>query len=267
MDIFDRERLSEPECEAVFAALFPRGVGGDDVVAEIAPEGWENSPLLAVFHPSVEQVHRESVQLHRNIKSLTTARSDRPRSAEPTLEEIRASWQERPVAREREVRELVTRCLWDVFSDNHDVVTPDRRLIDIGSFRGAAGFLADLVNRDIGTAEYGYMDFYLGTIWVSRRASLIPVYTMIFRRLEAQGFDWEYVFPRLYAVRLGSTDDVDSSEKSADDDEQETTEMDQILEEGYRESLEEAKDRPPPDTIQAYHHVYGCFPRGWPPWD
>ena len=36
-----------------------------------------------------------------------------------------------------EATELVGLCLWDILSDNHDVIEPDGRLADIGSFRGA----------------------------------------------------------------------------------------------------------------------------------
>jgi hypothetical protein len=97
VDRFDREGLSERECETVFATLFPLGFGGPDVLVEIAPAGWERSPLVAVFHPPVEQVHREAVRMHRNVRSLTGARKALRDEPEPTLEDIRAEWSDRPV--------------------------------------------------------------------------------------------------------------------------------------------------------------------------
>src|SRR5260370_38868565 len=42
----------------------------------------------------------------------------------------------------------------------------------------------------------------MGTIWVAQRADLTPVYRMIFRRLHRRRLDWNYHFPRLYAVDL-----------------------------------------------------------------
>jgi hypothetical protein len=36
-------------------------------------------------------------------------------------------------------------------------------LIDIGSWRGAAGFLADQLNGQMGLVQYSYVDFYMGT--------------------------------------------------------------------------------------------------------
>lgn len=33
---------------------------------------------------------------------------------------------------------LLGLCLWDVFSDNHDVIAADGRVVHLGSFRGSA---------------------------------------------------------------------------------------------------------------------------------
>lgn len=98
----DREQVSEQECAAVLARLFPRGLAGEDVIAEVAPEGWERSPLLAVYHPSVEQVYRESIRLHRSLERLAGSRPTGPAPSEPTLEEIRERWHDEPIDRERE---------------------------------------------------------------------------------------------------------------------------------------------------------------------
>lgn len=37
--------------------------------------------------------------------------------------------------------------------------------------------------------EGDYLRFYMGTIWIGRRADLAPVYAMIFSRLKAEGAD------------------------------------------------------------------------------
>ena len=113
-------KYEETECVAIFDRLFPQGFAGEDVLREIAPDGWERSPLLAVFHPSVEQVFRERVQMHENIQSLWRRRREdhRPASPPPTREEIERDSHPSPVETAREVRELVGLCVWDVFSDN-----------------------------------------------------------------------------------------------------------------------------------------------------
>ena len=41
--------LSEAELLAEFDRLFPHGFAGPDVLQELAPAGWESSPLAAVF--------------------------------------------------------------------------------------------------------------------------------------------------------------------------------------------------------------------------
>ena len=76
------DRLTDAELHALVDRLFPQGFAGADVLAEIAPDGWEQSPLVACFHPSVEQRFEEAVQLHRNLESLRNARPRRNGTAE-----------------------------------------------------------------------------------------------------------------------------------------------------------------------------------------
>jgi hypothetical protein len=63
MDTRETKRLTETELHTLFDRLFPHGFSGADVLAEIAPQGWKHSPLLACFHPSVEQVFEERVTI------------------------------------------------------------------------------------------------------------------------------------------------------------------------------------------------------------
>lgn len=55
-----------------------------------------------------------------------------------------------PVETERECQELVGLCLWDIFSDNHEVIAVDGRKIDLGSMRSSGGFLAEVLNAQGG---------------------------------------------------------------------------------------------------------------------
>ena len=171
MDERQEKRLTGRELYAVFDRLFPHGFAGADVLAEIAPGGWEHSPLLACFHPSVEQLFEERVTIHRNLEEWrrlgrrregTAALEPRP---EPTLEDVRREYEPSPVNEGEEVTELVGLCLWDIFSDSHDVIASDGRLADIGSFRGAGAFLDEYLTRDQeGWRDGDYMRFYMGTI-------------------------------------------------------------------------------------------------------
>ncbi|MEQ2007568.1 MAG: hypothetical protein ABMA26_12285 [Limisphaerales bacterium] len=287
MDEDTRGRLTDAELKAFFDRLFLHGFAGADVLAEIAPEGWEKSPLLACFHPSPEQAFQESLQMHRNIEGLVRPRRERepdnPKLApkpEPTLAAVRAEWQNTPVKTEEEVAQLVGLCLWDVFSDNHEVIAADGRVVDIGSFRGAAGFIAECVsgpNEDLWNMDY--IQFYMGTIWIGQRADLIPVYRMIFRRLKALAADWEFHFSELGLVDMAplreawekqKTEDYSPSEAFAKEHEEQERqeELDRVraeLDEGNAQARREALDLPPPATVRAYEEVFGREPKGWPP--
>jgi hypothetical protein len=287
VDDWQAKRLTDAELKGFFDRLFPHGFAGADVLAEIAPESWEKSPLLACFHPSVETVFEERVQMHRNIEELIGNRRegepDNPDLApkpEPTLEEVRADWQDKPVNAVEEVTELAALCLWDVFSNNHDVIVADGRVADIGSFRGAAGFLVEYLtgpNDDLWSMDY--CRFYLGTIWISNRADLTPVYAMIFQRLKALGADWEFHFPQLGIVDLSPLREALETQKpeeyspsEAFAKEQEERERQVELErfraelaEGSAQARRDAMDFPPPATVRAYQTVYGRDPKGWPP--
>jgi hypothetical protein len=287
MNDWQTTRLTDAELKAFFDRLFPLGFDGADLLAELAPEGWEKSPLLACFHPSPEQVFKEQLQVHRNLERLAESRRKRgpdtpklPPRPEPTLEEVRADWKDEPVNVVDEVTELLGQCLWDVFSDNHDVIVPDGRIVDIGSFRGASAFLDEWMSGRSGATVCGDEHrFYMGTIWISQRADLAPVYRLIFRRVKALGGDWQYQFPRLHLVDLSplrkaldqkKPEDYSPSESFAEEQaererqaelEKSRAEWDEI----YEQSRREAMDRPPPETVRAYQEVYGHDPKGWPP--
>ena len=284
MDERQDKRLTGRELHALFDELFPNGFAGADVLAEIAPEAWELSPLLACFHPSVEQLFEERVTIHRNLEEWrrlgrrregTAALEPRP---EPTLEDVRREYEPSPVNAEEEVTDLVGLCLWDIFSDNHDVIAADGRFADIGSFRNAGAFLDEYLTRDQeGSRDGDYMRFYMGTIWISRRTDLMPVYAMIFRRLKAVGGDWVYHFPEIGIVELAPADDTDKpgdsysvskaavAELEAQKRRAEVERFRTELREANARAREEAMDRPPPATVRAYRQVYGRDPRGWPP--
>jgi hypothetical protein len=182
-----KERLTDAELHAFFDRLFPNGFAGDDGLNELAPEGWERLPLVACFHPSVEERYEEAVQFHRNLESLRDVRRrpdgtahavDAP-SPEPTLEEVRREHRPTPIQRHEEVTEWVGLCLWDVFSDNHDVIAADGRVADIGSFRGAGAFLDEhLTGGQDSWREGDYLRFYLGTIWISRASFMLSSETL-----------------------------------------------------------------------------------------
>jgi hypothetical protein len=245
MDLDGPDRLSDPECYGLLEKLFPHGFAGEDVLREIAPEGWEASPYARVARRPV---------------------------GEPGRRDPRA-----------ELCELVAECLWDIFSDNHDVIAPDGRVADLGSWRASAGFLAELVNHELKSRRYDYMDFYMGTHRMGAEADEVgfsAVYVLVFRRLRAMGFRWRYQFPRLYAIDVRPLRDAlvpeaekgpewaDYSPSKAFEEEERDRNLAELrasLDAGHQEAIEKARHRPPPATVTAYREVYGQFPEGWPP--
>jgi hypothetical protein len=278
MDNSEILQLTDDELIAFFDQLFPCGFAGEDVLSEIAPEGWHCSPLLSCFHPSPEQIFKEHLQIHSNIKELIHNKDqERP---EPTLEDIRAEWKDSPVNATDEVTELLGRCLWDIFSCNHEVVAADGRIADTGSFRGSSAFLDDYLNRKSEKAcvrQSDYMRFYMGTMWLQVRMDLEIVYVMIFRRLKLLGADWVYRFPEMHFVDLmplrkeleGPTVCSPSEAwEASQEDEKHQAEVEKMrsdLNEINIRSRKEAMDLPKPTTVRSYHYVYGHNPRGWPP--
>jgi hypothetical protein len=253
-------RYSDAECETLFVSLFPAGFGGKDVLEEISPEGWVNSALLVVFHPTVEQVHAERIQFRRSLESWPRLRKERTTEPEPTLEEIVEGYKDTPVDTTREVQEPVAVCLWDVFSNENDVVDGNGRLVDIGSWRGAAGFLADALNCQTGKAKYDYIDFYMGSWWVCERADLTPVYEVIFCRMKGSELDWRYRFPQMQVIEFPS-DRPDGRRSHA------LLNMRADLERANLAGIQDLKRKPVPSLVLAYCNIYGGFPHGWPPWE
>ncbi|MEO5954139.1 MAG: hypothetical protein ABIR36_00380, partial [Nitrospiraceae bacterium] len=132
----------------------------------------------------------------------------------PELERETAKTQEEPPEPDKPVEpiaecaELLGQCLWDIFSDNHEVRTAEGKCVDLGSFRSSERFIADFWEDPSGDGSplhsCGYFQFNMGTIWSSQRADLSPVYALIFRRLRSGGLEWRYVHPHMFLAHVGT---------------------------------------------------------------
>jgi hypothetical protein len=306
--------LAESESISLLGGLFPHGLCGRDLMEGLCPDGWRASPLRLAFHPTPEQQWEEAVAWRKNLERLdelfegrrkTSGTEEASRRREPLPDRTaflaRARQADDAGAEESDAKELgrlTGLCLWDILSDNHDLILPDGRIRHMGSFRATAGIIADFFRmgpewtrdpeasefaEDIGSLNWNmdYCEFYMGTWAVARRTDLRPVHRLIFQRLAAHGCDWRYAFPRLGVVKFEKPEDEDgeagwanydpsvafaaAQEKAERDAEFER--MQEELDEAHRGALEEAKSRPAPATVQAYHSVFGHWPPGWPPWE
>ena len=244
-----------------------------ELLDALAPEGWERSPLVGIFHPSAEQVQAERRAVRENLASLL----GRSGQEDELPEEFGLQRVTRPLEPEREVLDLVGCALWDVFSNNHTVVDGAGRAYELGTWRASAAIIAETMNRRYveSEARYDYLEFYMGTAFLGRRADLRPVYRWIFARLKEAECDWIYSFPRLHLVDLGSREEPEDAlaydpsravqaELDRAERERETWAFEQELESAYREAVEDARRRPLPAAVAAYRDVYGKLPVGWP---
>lgn len=134
------ERLTEAQCWALFERLFPNGLEDRALVEELAPEGWDRSPLRLVCHPTAEQVYEETLKIRENLRSLLNREPVSFEVSQPlTLDAVRRDMIYREPNPMEECADLLGCCLWDVFADNHEVVSAETTLVDLGSFRAAAG--------------------------------------------------------------------------------------------------------------------------------
>lgn len=227
----------------------------EQLLAALAPEGWEQSPLYLAFHPTDEQRRAESEIFTRNLAAMGRTFDVPPDEEEKEVEqpEIADPADERPVNPQREVLELMGLVLWDVFSNNNSVLDPNGDKCDVGSFRGSADVIAEELNvryAELGV-NYDYLDFYMGSLGIGRRTDLGPVYRFIFSELREAGCNWEYNYSRMHIVSFGGGEAPDS-------------ELSRTV---ARMNVEGAKREreSPPAIISAYQAVFGEAPDGWPP--
>ena len=57
-----------------------------------------------------------------------------------------------------------------------------------------------------------------------------------------------------------------AAEEEHAEKEAEINRMEDLLGARQRAAIEDAKNRPPPETVLAYNEVFGSYPSGWPPW-
>lgn len=156
-----------------------------------------------------------------------------------------------------ELIEVVGCCVWDIVSKNHQVTDTNGQHVSLGSFREAGEAIAEFVEQHApgGARGWDYMDFYLGTRWPRPPADVAPlylaIYTHIFERMRAAGFDWRYHSPHATIMQVPESPAPLPPEVRA---------LGQALDEIYRKA-EGTPDDPVP-IIAAYRSVYGKLPAG-----
>jgi hypothetical protein len=266
------ESKSEAECVEILLRIF---ADNQKLLNSIAPDGWKNSPFIHFFHPSPQQQLTQYETINKNLASLSKKRGKEIDMEHKRLADFRMDNLEN-VNERGEFIQIIGNAVWDIFSDNHEVVAEDGKIYDFGSFRGSGYTIADFINEHYPQPEgsLDYLDFYMGASLLRDRADILPFYRHIFRVLKADNCDWHYSFPKLGLVSFKKeepdiTDPAEYNPLRAVHEElfNEKGEVDKLqekLDRIYEQEYEEAKYKPLPLTVQAYKEVYGILPDGHP---
>ncbi|MDQ8208818.1 hypothetical protein QEH52_14925 [Coraliomargarita sp. SDUM461003] len=216
---YDDLSLDETEALAFLQNLMPQGFAGADVMSELAPQGWAQCELVRVFHPTAEQLREEAKAFYEEDRKYREAAGEDDGDFEsewsdvpfPELDEVEIPAECReaqPIDPDRECRDLVGRIVWEVLADDHSVIANDGRRIDLGDYDDASAVLNlfDLGELDFEPEMEDWLDmwdrgrsarFSADMAFIAGRADLVPVYELIFRRMQALDMDWIYQFPKL----------------------------------------------------------------------
>ncbi len=167
---------TDSECNDLLKFIFDGSVG---FYIEITPNGWANSEFVFFLHPTPQQQYAEYIRMRDNINRLTKKKDVEDKNIE------QSDFKQDDLTGLNGMDEflfLLGLCVYDIFSNNHEVVAPDKKIYDLGSMRGSGRFIADFLNNESkDSKKYDYIDFYMGTIWVSERGTLLPFYEFVFK--------------------------------------------------------------------------------------
>jgi hypothetical protein len=189
-------------CELLIIELFQ---SIPQLLNEVAPNGFNNSFLVNVYHPNPEQQYKEYrhsqlrlIQIQRTMKKPVNVESTK------SFKEFTTEFESTPVDEQYEIVSIFGDCIWNVFSNNHTVFNENFESYDFGSWRCSGGFIADVINKLqlVPEKPFGYMDFYMGNAFTEHRADLTPLYKFIFKKLKAKNLDWEFSFPQMGLVNF-----------------------------------------------------------------
>ena len=270
------KELPEDVCEALLVELFQ---SIPELLQTVAQDGFSNSPLALVFHPTPERLYKEYCQMSENFARLQRVRKKQEdRTPVESFEEFVKDLKSEPVEEHYEMVSIFGDCIWNIFSNNHTVFNENAESYDIGSWRGSGGFIADVINKLqlVSDQSFDYMDFYMGGILSHERADLTPVYEFIFKKLSAKNLDWEYSFPRMGLISFRKDEDEkddianynpEEAVKKQLEKEQQQNEIEKLqqqFEDIYNSEYEEARSKKPSPEVMAYYNVYHRYPQGHP---
>jgi hypothetical protein len=270
------KELPDDICEALLIELFK---SIPELLQTVAPDGFANSSLTLIFHPTPEQQYEEYCRMSKNIAGLQKTLKQQA-DIKPTIsfEEFIKDLKNEPVDEQYEIVSIFGDCIWNIFSNNHTVFNENAESYDLGSWRGTGRFIADVINKLqlVADKSFDYMDFYMGNIFANERADLTPVYEFIFKKLQAKHLDWQYSFPRMGLFSFNKEEDVKDNienynpaeavkmQLEKEQQQNEINKLQQNFDDIYKAEYEEARYKKPSPEVMAYYNVYHYYPKGHP---
>ncbi|TZF81713.1 hypothetical protein FW774_16795 [Pedobacter sp. BS3] len=263
---------TDKECKDMLQYIFRDALQLNN---KIAPDGWKHSEFVLLLHPTPEQQYEEYIRISENINRLTKKTGIEKKDIHEFQQDDLGD-----IPECKEFLYVLGLTVYDIFSNNHEVIGADNKVYDLGSFRGSGGFIADFLNEYFPehAGDYDYLDFYMGTYVIGERGNLLPFYEYIFQKIKDLKGDWRYHFPRMYVIdpkqlsdNTDSTKPEDYSPEQSMRKQLETIERDKEiknlrddLDKIHREEYENARYQPLIPLVQAYKNVYGKLPDGYP---
>jgi len=180
------------------------------------------------------------------------------------------------IENEWELKGLLGRFLWTIFSNNHDVINKKGEVHTIGSFRGSGCFIAEFLNQHYPSeGSFDYMDFYCSDMFFPEDADLRPIYELLFAKLQAEGCDWKYYFPRMHLISFKKQEQASENmenynptkamqeQMKQEEKRKAAAKFQKTLDKDYEQRREDAKFKAPPAIVQSYQKVYGSLPLGY----
>ncbi len=273
--VSDDLNKTDIECTEILKYIFNDALS---LYHKLAPEGWVNSDYIQFLHPTPKQQFDENKLMMDNINGLLKKKNLKE---DDTLE--LSSFKQDELVGINEFDEflyVLGLAVYDIFSNNHDVIGVDNKIYELGSMRGSGNFIAGFLcqNYNYPPGKYQYMDFYMGTIWICSRADLTPFYEFVFQKLKELHCDWHYFFPRLFLIDpkkvLDSMECHDRSTYQPElsvinklgltENDQKAKEFQKDLDKTYEDEYEDAKYKPLNKLVKAYKNFFGKLPKGHP---
>jgi len=251
----------------------------------LSPEGWKNSPLYAVSHPSAAQQMKEELGFNHFTK-LILDRMGESVEEDPNFGLTEDQFKElKPGSpTEHDLLCLLGTCITEIMADYCLVITTKRKFYYLGPMERASNYMARFLNRyyPIPDWEFKPFNFFHASGEAEGRADIMPIWTLLFQRLKERGLDWVYSLPKgdfselidEWRTAIKSYDpppqDMDAYDPAHDMEME--MEREHVLktidyvEEVANEMLEkelEVYAYDPPFMIRGYHAVFGDWPTGF----